>query len=328
MVKSLRQVLALCAFIWAVGGWSSSLAAEDAEPAAQKEPPKDIVLKGDAKCTTCHDENDAPEQLAIGKTRHGVNADKRTPTCTNCHGESELHIKEAGRGDKKPPLVEVGFTKKSKTTPEARSGACLACHQSGKAAGGKHMNWQSSAHARNDVTCSSCHQIHAAQDPVRDKVSQTEVCFNCHKEQRVQISRASHHPIPEGKMGCSSCHNVHGSNPKQVIRNSVNETCYTCHMEKRGPFVHNHQPVSEDCGICHNPHGTNIANLLKARAPYLCQECHSHSSHPGQVAGVPTGRTTNTSLLGAAGRGCLNCHTNIHGGNSTVNSATAGRFRR
>jgi DmsE family decaheme c-type cytochrome len=178
------------------------------------------------------------------------------------------------------------------------------------------------------VACTSCHQIHTGHDRVRDKVTQTDVCFACHKEQRSQINRPSHHPVREGKMACSSCHNVHGSNPKQLVRASVNETCYACHMEKRGPFVHNHQPVTEDCSICHQPHGTVIQNLLKARPPYLCQECHSHSSHPGQVPGLPPGRTTSTSSLGTVARGCLNCHTNIHGSNSTINSATSGRFRR
>ena len=28
---------------------------------------KDLVLKGDAKCTACHDEADAPELLGIGR---------------------------------------------------------------------------------------------------------------------------------------------------------------------------------------------------------------------------------------------------------------------
>lgn len=289
-----------------------------------KEAPKDIVLKGDAKCTTCHDENDSPKVLAIGKTKHGVTADKRTPSCTSCHGESEAHQKEAGRGDKKPPMPDVNFSAKTKSSAQARNQSCLTCHQ-----GGKHINWQSSVHAIRDVACTSCHKIHTAHDKVREKTTQTEVCFNCHKEQRTQISKQSHHPIPEGKMTCTSCHDVHGDNPKQMVRGSVNDTCYTCHMEKRGPFVHNHQPVTEDCGICHNPHGTNIANLLKSRPPFLCQECHNHDGHPGQTFGLPNSAAANgTSTLGTVGRGCVNCHTNIHGSNSSQNSATAGRFRR
>lgn len=176
----------------------------------------------------------------------------------------------------------------------------------------------------------NCHQVHSGRDKVRDKTTQKEVCFTCHKEQRAQINKVSHHPLPEGKMSCSSCHNVHGDNPKQLVKASNNETCYTCHMEKRGPFVHNHQPVTEDCAICHQPHGTNQPAMLKMRPPFLCQECHSQDSHPGQAGALPTALTGGNSsgLVGSVARGCLNCHTNIHGGNSTVNSATAGRFRR
>lgn len=311
----------------------------DAKPAA-----KDLFMTGDAKCTKCHDEADAPGLLAIGKTRHGTKADSRAPTCVSCHGESDEHVLNSKNTKERPPpdrtfsgnlkpsalpsedRVDRYFGLKGKGTEnlvEYRNEACVGCHQ-----GGKHMNWNSSTHAQRDVACTSCHQVHVAHDKVRDKRTQPEVCFTCHKEQRAQINKPSHHPIPEGKMTCSDCHNVHGDNPKQLVKNSVNETCYSCHMEKRGPFVHNHQPVSEDCSICHNSHGSTNPGLLKRRAPFLCQECHNHASHPGQAAALPTVRGTGTGVMGTVGRACMNCHTNIHGGNSTVNSATAGRFRR
>jgi DmsE family decaheme c-type cytochrome len=287
-----------------------------------QQPRQDKVLKGDATCTRCHDESEEYPVLAIGKTKHGTVADGRTPTCTSCHGESNLHVNRPPDAKERPKPDRM-FGKSSPTTMQERSATCLTCHQ-----GETRLHWQASTHAGRDVACTSCHQIHTGHDRVRDKVTQTDVCFACHKEQRSQINRPSHHPIREGKMACSNCHNVHGSNPKQLVKASVNETCYACHMEKRGPFVHNHQPVTEDCTICHQPHGTVIQNLLKARPPYLCQECHSHSSHPSQVPGLPPGRTTSPSALGTVARGCLNCHTNIHGSNSTINSRTAGRFRR
>jgi DmsE family decaheme c-type cytochrome len=283
---------------------------------------KDLVQNGDAKCTRCHNEGDEFPVLAIGKTRHGTMADARTPTCTSCHGESDSHINKPANATERP-RPDRGFGKHSKTPMEERSATCLTCHQ-----GGNRIHWQMSAHSSRDVACSSCHQIHAANDKVRDKLTQPDTCFTCHKEQRAQVNRPSHHPVVEGKMSCSSCHNVHGGNPKQLVRDSVTETCFTCHMEKRGPFVHNHAPVQEDCSICHQPHGTTIPSMLKARPPFLCQECHSHSSHPSQAGALPGGRTTGTSLLGSVGRGCMTCHTNIHGSNSTQNSATAGRFRR
>jgi DmsE family decaheme c-type cytochrome len=290
---------------------------------AAKSKTPDLVFKDDAKCTTCHDEADKPQVLHIGKTKHGTIADKRIGTCTSCHGASDNHIADADKGAKKPVAPDVAFGAKSPTSLETRSQACLNCHQ-----GGNRIHWQSSTHANRDVTCSSCHKVHTQEDSARDRFTQTDTCFQCHKEQRVQVNRPYHHPIVEGKMSCSSCHNVHGNNPKQLLRDTVTETCYTCHMEKRGPFVHSHPPVQEDCAICHQPHGTTIASLLKARPPFLCQECHSHTSHPSQASGLPPGRTTGTSLLGSAARGCMNCHTNIHGGNSTQNSATAERFRR
>ena len=182
-----------------------------------------------------------------------------------------------------------------------------------------------SAHARNDVACSSCHKVHVAHDAVRDKLTQSEVCFSCHKEQRVQINRPSRHPIREGMVSCSDCHNPHGSvGPMMMVRDTVNDTCYTCHMEKRGPFVRTHQPVQENCAICHNPHGTTAPNLLKQRSPFLCQQCHEPTSHRGGI-GTLTGTSTSASTLA---RGCLNCHTNIHGTNNPSDITNERTFRR
>ena len=77
-------------------------------------PHMDMVLKGDAKCTRCHDESEEYPVLSIGKTRHGTVADGRTPTCTSCHGESDTHInKPAGATER--PKPERTFGKSSAT---------------------------------------------------------------------------------------------------------------------------------------------------------------------------------------------------------------------
>lgn len=281
--------------------------------------PKDLVLKGDANCTRCHDENDNYPVLAIGKTRHGVTADGRTPSCTNCHGESDAHISNPGGGKERPKPDRV-FGKLSKTPVAERNQACLACHQ-----GGKRIHWSMSAHAAGEVACATCHQVHAAHDKVRDKFTQTETCFACHKEQRMQVSRPSRHPILEGKVACSDCHNPHGTaGEKLLVRDSVNDTCFTCHMEKRGPFLRGHQPVTENCALCHNPHGSTNPNLLKVRAPFLCQQCHEPTSHRGNVASF-SGTSTAANVLA---RGCLNCHTNIHGTNNPASAPNERTFRR
>jgi DmsE family decaheme c-type cytochrome len=287
--------------------------------AAEKAPRKDMVLRGDANCTRCHDETEEYPVLSIGKTKHGTIADKRTPTCTSCHGESDTHANKPADAKERPKPQRV-FSKKGVTPPEAQNEACLTCHK-----GGKRMHWEMSLHASRDTTCTSCHQVHTGHDKVRDKQQQAQVCFSCHKEKRAEINRPSRHPIPEGKVTCSDCHNPHGSaGPKNLVRDNVNDTCYSCHMEKRGPFVRTHQPVQEDCSICHNPHGTTTPNLLKSRPPFLCQQCHEPTSHRGNIASL-TGTSTGANTVA---RGCLNCHTQIHGTNNPANISNERTFRR
>jgi DmsE family decaheme c-type cytochrome len=287
---------------------------------------KDKVLKGDATCTRCHDETEEYPVLAIGKTKHGTVADGRTPTCTSCHGVSDLHVNRPPDA-KERPKPDRTFGKSSKTPMEERSAACLSCHQ-----GGKRIHWQMGAHAAAEVACSSCHKVHAQHDKARDKETQTEVCFACHKQQRVEVNRPSRHPIKEGKVACSDCHNPHGTaGEKMLVRDNVNDTCYSCHMEKRGPFVRTHQPVQENCAICHNPHGTTNPNLLRTRPPFLCQQCHEPTGHRGQIPSATSITGTPTAQLPQAvimARGCVNCHTNIHGSNHPINDTTERAFRR
>lgn len=304
-------------------------AAWAADEAAEKAPRKDMVLKGDAVCTRCHDESESYPVLAIAKTRHGTVADGRAPTCTSCHGDSQSHIqnlkKEGETGRPKPDRYFGDAGKHTAVPVEERNATCMGCHQ-----GGKRIHWQGSAHESRDVACTSCHQMHTQHDKVRDKATQPEVCFTCHKEQRVQVSRPSHHPITEGKVACSDCHNPHGTaGVKLLVRDTVVDTCYTCHMEKRGPFIFNHQPVTDDCTICHNPHGSTVASLLKSRPPFLCQQCHEPTSHRGNIPGLATGTGTAAGARGITqARACLNCHTNIHGGSNPSNNAESRSMRR
>ena len=298
----------------------------------------DLVLRGDAKCTACHDQNfKGGSVLTIAQTRHGVRADGRTPTCTSCHGASDRHL--ASPGDTKPDRT---FPRRGKLGTGEHAGVCLTCHESGK-----RTHWAGSRHQSEGVVCSSCHTVHTPRDNTLVKASQSETCFNCHKTQRSEGQRISHHPVAEGKVSCSDCHNPHGTtSPKNLVKNSVNETCFQCHAEKRGPYLWEHASVTDDCMNCHTPHGSTNPPLLRARAPWLCQECHGDGApHPGNVysgASLPggavaninnTGGVSGTNQLGVvnpvtgarvtqnnppaqlAFRGCVNCHYAIHGSN-------------
>ena len=287
---------------------------------AQAADNKDLVLKGDAKCTSCHDQ-DEKSVMAIGKTRHGATGDSRTPTCTSCHGASDTNANHKG-GNR--PLSDRTFDKKSATPTKSRNEACLSCHK-----GSARMQWAGSRHEGQGLACTTCHTVHNQHDKVREKATQTETCFSCHKEQRAQSNRSSHHPIPEGKIVCSSCHNPHGSSgPKLLLEDTVNETCFTCHTEKRGPFLWEHAPVSDSCTNCHTPHGSSNAALLKNRPPYLCSSCHIRFH---QAEGIREGRDLGAALPGGTGRAtvptvgkaCVNCHARIHGSNHPSGAAFA-----
>lgn len=263
---------------------------------------------GAALCVTCHDEEDLPD---MSKSAHGFTADKRAPDCISCHGPSPTHAnKPAGVSER--PHPDRMFTKKSTTPANERSAACLTCHNKDA----KRALWAGSQHDAADIACNSCHKIHANSDKILSKTTQTEVCYSCHKEQRSQMSKPSHHPVPEGKMTCSDCHNTHGSaGPKLVKRDSINDTCYTCHAEKRGPFVHQHEPVAQDCSTCHYSHGSSVPGILKARAPILCQQCHTpHSA--ANVGTIALGSVGLNAVGMWQGRSCMNCHTQVHGSNN------------
>ncbi len=303
-------------------------------------------LTGSAFCVSCHDDEDLPDmsqsahapskkppmaaaQLALSLKAMGDQADARTPTCITCHGASELHARKPANVSERPKPDKI-FSKKSALPATERSAVCLSCHDKDAS----RLLWSGSQHQGADVACNSCHKVHANSDKTLTRATQTDTCYVCHKGQRAQMSRPSHHPVPEGKMSCSDCHNVHGSaGPKLAKRDSTNATCYSCHAEKRGPFVHQHEPVSDDCMNCHAAHGSMVQALLKARPPMLCQQCHTPhvaggvgalGGQPGVRTPASPGQSAQVTALSSGknvvniwqGRSCMNCHTQVHGSNN------------
>jgi DmsE family decaheme c-type cytochrome len=285
--------------------WMGPALAQSPRPVAAAQP---YAQAGERTCLTCHGAD--PKVTQILATPHAVKGDPRTPFahngCESCHGPGGDHAAMKARS---PSIVFNG----PHISPVAeRNAECLSCHQSTA-----RINWRGSQHANNDIACSDCHTIHVAKDPVLVKLSQPAKCFTCHQEQRVDSFKFSHHPMREGKVVCSDCHNPHGSpGPKLLKEFTINETCYTCHAEKRGPLLWEHAPVAENCLNCHTPHGSTQARLLVQRPPYLCQDCHANGGHqatPLSGSNLAGQLAANVRLMA---RGCVNCHSQIHGSNS------------
>ena len=284
---SVLRVLTPLAFafgILASGAASAAPVASDADLAKQ------------IPCAQCHME----VVKNFTQSRHGVTADKRTPgnNCSSCHGETLRHMSNPMK--EKP---EVTFKKDAKgfMSLEMQAKAdktCTSCHK-----GTDQTHWFGSTHQNNQVGCTSCHAVHGHDVALNDKTS-TALCLSCHADQKANLFKHSGHPILSGQMNCVSCHNPHGDKPAGeglLKKGTVNETCYGCHPDKRGPFLFNHEPVTEDCTSCHTPHGSNKSSMLKAREPQLCLSCHANAHH-----------ALGKEKMG----GCTRCHSAVHGSHS------------
>jgi DmsE family decaheme c-type cytochrome len=260
---------------------------------------------GDDTCTTCHD----GEAKSLQATLHGKVQNPRTPAgrinhaCETCHGPGREH---AESGDK------TKIRRLTAMSPRDASEVCVSCHDRGN-----HAMWKGSMHDARNLTCITCHSVHrpSAGTAQLKAESVTATCVTCHKTEVAKLQRSGHMPLREGKMDCTSCHNPHGSTNVRMLKvgNWVNETCVSCHTEKRGPFLWDHAPVREACSTCHDPHGSNNERMLAAKLPMLCQRCHIGTRHPSTIYDGAQLTAKSNRLIG---RGCINCHAQIHGSNS------------
>lgn len=283
--------------------------------------PEEFV--GSDTCATCHADvvksfNTNPH-LALRHPGNGV-------TCERCHGPGRAHVESGGDVTK--------IFRFSTATPKQIDDKCLSCHA------GVHPNFAHSPHGEAGVTCTDCHSNHASLKAVsqasdqqitnfihRDnaqsseattyllKASQPQLCYQCHADLRVSFSMPFHHKVPEGLLKCTDCHDPHGTFEQTNLRTTAdkNMICTRCHTETAGPFVYEHPVVKTGgCTTCHSPHGSpNPRLLLVSNVNTLCLQCHSASIN-FTAPGTPSFHNQNAQYVS-----CTNCHTQIHGSNSS-----------
>lgn len=296
-------ILAMTCFVAAPPGGMVTRA----EPQEQQAPPAQGAYVGAEVCAECHDDVAA----AHARTPHGktkVTSAAGAAGCETCHGPGGAHVESQGDPDKIRLL--------RKLPPQEQSAACLTCHERGE-----RVHWKGSPHDGRNLSCLTCHKIHHPADaPVPEallsKGTEFETCGTCHLKRKASLMRSAHMPLREGTMNCTSCHNPHGTTSVSLLKqDSVNENCYTCHAEKRAPVLWEHPPVRENCLNCHDPHGSLHPRMQIAKQPRMCQQCHDETRHPTQPysdASVAPEFFPNSRMFD---RGCLNCHSQIHGSN-------------
>jgi DmsE family decaheme c-type cytochrome len=227
-------------------------------------------------------------------------------TCESCHGPGQAHVESGGDAKK---ILQL-----SKASPRTVDATCIGCHA------GAHPDFARSPHGKADVSCTSCHSIHAPGSEVNLlKLAQPMLCYTCHTDVRSTFNQPFHHKVNEGLIKCSDCHDTHGTFQQKQLRTTADQSavCMKCHTETAGPFAYEHPVVKIDgCVSCHSPHGSPNPRLLNVpNVNALCLQCHSATNagaFPNTVS--PLGPAHNQSTQYVA---CTNCHSQIHGSNAS-----------
>jgi len=265
---------------------------------------------GTDMCATCHEDT---AKLFVQNPHHAIEADKRRGwegrACESCHGPGLKHAESGGSPEE--------IRNPSKLAAAALDKICLTCHFGPPAHAGRLM----SSHAKNQVSCTKCHKIHADTPGgiVARKVSAVnEQCGTCHTNVMSQFQQPYHHRLPEGAMSCVDCHNPHGSIRRAMTQSfGANEpACIGCHGDKRGPYTFEHPPMRfGSCATCHDVHGSaNPRMLTRPVVQQLCLECHANlpfAVATGKAAGVVP--PSFHDLRSVRFQNCTVCHQKIHG---------------
>jgi len=156
--------------------------------------------------------------------------------------------------------------------------ACVDCHR--EISPGQVRDWEVSAHADVEVTCSTCHgdKHTSAEDASLAEMPSEAVCGDCHEDQFNQFSRGKHNfgwvslnampvthvepdELMEGGRGCGGCHSM-------GIKTEA---------QKKEQLDKGHRYQTNSCDECHTRH---TFSADEARHPRACQQCHMGYDHP------------------------------------------------
>lgn len=340
---SLRRIFILTAPLLVMTGLLVAAASLSTPSPSKKQPKFPLNLFSQAApsdysdekdCVRCHrtavEMFERSPHASFMKDPH-LSLDKKG--CQACHGPSKPHVDH--RQEDNGLYANVISYLHDK--PEEIAAACLRCHNDTIT----EAHWKKTGHAHAGVTCTNCHQIHwldrLGKDRIRHtapdqkiddltntvgkitrssvfsdapepkallKADEPTLCGQCHRKELAEFRLNFHHPVPEGRIVCSDCHGVHPNRNDRTRVHTAKQNCITCHSDTAGPFVFEHDPVSDltgdGCLECHRPHGSQNPRMLSSFSRGLCIQCHSD-----KAVNHNPGRTCWDS----------GCHSAVHGSN-------------
>lgn len=101
-----------------------------------------------------------------------------------------------------------------------------------------------------EKSCEDCHDLQKGNAPV---LSQPELCYECHDDDREKYAYL-HGPVGGGY--CTSCHHPHRAENPHLLRMKPEELCFYCHQREDVYRNDTHEDVlAGECLDCHHPHG-------------------------------------------------------------------------
>ena len=175
---------------------------------ASRVPTAHYTDAGTEGCLRCHG---ADSMLVVMESAHGNQSNPHAPFsegqagCEACHGPGSLHVSRSRGGAGFPALTQFG--RGGDPVPEQLA-LCLGCHGEDM---GEHpgMAFQGSLHDTGRMTCSTCHQVHAADNVLVSRDAQIENCATCHASQIEEHNRFEGRGIVFDRLTCHDCHDVH-----------------------------------------------------------------------------------------------------------------------
>jgi DmsE family decaheme c-type cytochrome len=187
-----------------------AMALETSEPAHGKRTPI-YTTEGVESCLRCHAGN---EMRAVQSSPHFNLENPGSPAarhgCESCHGPGSIHISRAHGGQGFPPLLRFGRGK-DKAPRDQQLAACMQCHEIDS---GGTIRFFGSPHDRNNINCSTCHTVHAADDPIGEREKQAATCYRCHRKAKTEHPRFEASSMNIDVLKCSDCHDVHRPMPE------------------------------------------------------------------------------------------------------------------
>jgi len=189
------------------------MAQETSESAHGKRTPSYTEV-GAASCLRCHS---GSEMRAVQTGPHFDPQIPGTPAtqhgCESCHGPGSIHVSRAHGGRGFPPLIAFGRGK-DKAPRDEQVDACMQCHGA-EGPIGKTIGFYGSPHDRKSINCSTCHTVHAAEDPVNERETQAATCYRCHRKAKTGHPRFESPSMDIDVLKCSDCHDAHRPLPQR-----------------------------------------------------------------------------------------------------------------